>query len=103
MKTLHWDEHFSHERWLRTLAEIYDNPTRPEITNADLNLSGNGNLQNAINHLQEAWIDNPQDDLSIEHMLVVYRLEIAKIQFLQTIAASLETIAKVYDRQGGLG
>jgi hypothetical protein len=89
-----FDEHFSHDRWLKTLAKIYENPVREDIVNADLNLSGNDNLQNAINHLQEAWIDNPQDDLSIEHMLVVYRLEISKNQFLQQIAKSLEALVK---------
>lgn len=97
MNSLQWDQHFSHDRWVRTLAEIYDNPARPEFTDADLNLSANENLQNAINHLQEAWIDNPQDDLSIEHMLVIYRLEIAKIQFLQRIAQSLELLTKIGD------
>ena len=84
----------SHDRWLMTLAKIYENPVREDIVNADRNLSGNDNLENAINHLQEAWIDNPQDDLSIERMLVGYRLEIAKVQFLQEIAAFLEALVR---------
>lgn len=72
------------------LRELFPNF---DIVYAGLRVPAEENLHQAIEHFMESWIEHPEPDVSIEAIMVEARLEVAKVQFLQRIAESLETIA----------
>lgn len=81
----------SREEWREIIKEQM--PNYDEVY-AGCALSAEENLDRAIRHLNSQWVEYPEPDISVESIMVEFRVEIAKTQFLQQIAKSLEALVK---------